>query len=224
MLVQQHRSGVKVTEAEGPHLAGPVDDLVNDGSGASLRDDEAAEILARLRSPDAALFPSEFLATAGQGLRRPGLYSWWVDPDGAAILSAGLGHDVQPGLIYAGLAGATHTRSGKASRNTLWGRIHGMHLGSRHKLSTFRRSIGSILASALQAPGIDEAALTAWMHAHLRVVAVPVDDVDNLDDLETAVLTELDPPLNLMKMPKTPARTRLSELRRQCSGSSRVGS
>ena len=96
-----------------------------------------------------------------------------------------------------------------------------MHLGGRHEFSTFRRSLGSILASALLAPGIDEAALTAWMYEHLRVVAVPVADADTLDELETTVLAELDPPLNLMKVPKTPVRRRLSELRRQYGGAGR---
>jgi hypothetical protein len=185
---------------------------------------ETLAILDRLTRFDEALRPSEFLATGGDGLRHPGLYSWWVDPAGAATLTDGLGHEIHAGLIYAGLAGATHNRSGKKSSNTLWGRIHGMHLGGRHEFSTFRRSLGSILASARLAPEIDELALTAWMHEHLRVVAVPVADADTLDDLETTVLTELDPPLNLMKMSKTPIRRRLSELRRPHGRSGRVRS
>lgn len=165
--------------------------------------------------------PPEFESTGGTGLRHPGMYSWWVDPAGAATLSAGLGFGIDPGLIYAGLAGATHSRSGKESSNTLWGRIHGMHLGGRHEFSTFRRSLGSTLANELLWPSTNEAALTAWMYEHLRVVAVPVADADTLDDVETMVLTELDPPLNLMKMPKTPLRKRLSELRRQYGGAAR---
>jgi len=179
------------------------------------------DVIERLGRSGGAMSPLEFVSTGGIGLRHPGMYSWWVDPVGAATLSAGLDHQIVPGLIYAGLAGATHTRSGKKSNNTLWGRIRTMHLGGRHEFSTFRRSLGSILASALLAPGIDEAALTAWMYEHLRVVAVPVADADTLDDLETTVLAELDPPLNLMKMPKTPVRRRLSELRRQYGGSGR---
>jgi len=182
---------------------------------------DVAAILARLVCFDDALRPGEFVAMGGVGLQHPGLYSWWVDHVGAATLSAGLGHQILPGIIYAGLAGATHTRSGKESSNTLWGRIGSMHLGGRHEFSTFRRSLGSILASALLAPGIDEAALTAWMYEHLRVVAVPVADADTLDELETTVLAELDPPLNLMKVPKTPVRRRLSELRRQYGGAGR---
>jgi len=179
------------------------------------------EVIERLGNSDGSMSPQEFVSTGGIGLRHPGMYSWWVDLAGAATLSAGLGHQIAPGLIYAGLAGATHTRSGKESSNTLWGRIHSMHLGGRHEFSTFRRSLGSILANDLLWPRIDEAALTAWMYEHLRVVAVPVADADTLDDLETTVLAELDPPLNLMKMPKTPVRRRLSELRRQYGGTGR---
>lgn len=218
-----NRSGGNVAQKKAANLE-DVPEGPAPGSRVGQFGGETAAILVRLRSLDEALRPSELLATGGEGLRHPGLYSWWVDPAGAAALSAGLGHELHPGLIYAGLAGATHTRSGKTSRNTLWGRIHGMHLGGRHEFSTFRRSIGSILASALQSPEIDELALTSWMHEHLRVVAVPVADADTLDDLETTVLTELDPPLNLMKMSKTPIRRRLSELRRPHGRTGRVRS
>lgn len=90
-----------------------------------------------------------------------------------------------------------------------------MHLGTRHKLSTLRRSPGSILANAYGQAVIDEEQLTRWRHAHLRVVPVPVADADTLDDLETEVLAELDPPLNLAKVQRTPLRARLSALRKQ---------
>jgi hypothetical protein len=161
-----------------------------------------------------AIAPADFIATNGAGLRTPGLYSWWCDQEGAATLSAGLGHTVQPGLLYAGLAGATRARSGRESTNTLWGRIRGMHLGGRHGLSTFRLSLGSILANARNEVAIDEDRLTIWMHAHLRLVAVPVADADELNGLETVLLVALNPPLNLDKMPRSPLRERLTELRR----------
>jgi hypothetical protein len=95
------------------------------------------------------------------------MHSWWVDDAGAEDLSRGLGHPVGAGLVYAGLAGVTR-RGGPSSPNTLWGRIVTMHLGRRHEISTLRRSLGSILASALDLPAIDEVGLTQWMHAHLR--------------------------------------------------------
>lgn len=134
--------------------------------------------------------------------------------EGAADLSRGLDHPVTPGLIYAGLAGATRSRSGRKSKNTLWGRIKSMHLGGRHEFSTFRLSLGSILAEARGDVDIDEEALTAWMHEHLRLVAVPVANADTLGDVETAILTELDPPLNLDKVRRTPLRVHLSALRK----------
>jgi hypothetical protein len=83
-----------------------------------------------------------------------------------------------------------------------------------------RRRIGSIIASAYHQPAIDEVQLTRWMHAHLRVIAIPVANPDSLDDLETEILAELDPPLNLAKVAKTPLRLRLSALPKQYAAKS----
>lgn len=175
--------------------------------------DDAA-IVAQLRERSASMSLSDFLATNGESLRCPGMYSWWVDESGAYELSQGLGHRVDHGLIYAGLAGATRS-GGSTSSNTLWGRIATMHLGKRHSFSTLRYSLGSILSAAHSYPTIDEEQLTSWMHAHLRIVAVPVADADLLDALETIVLRELDPPMNLAKVPRTAFRRQLSALRRE---------
>ncbi len=164
---------------------------------------DIGDVVSRLRAPSSARSLTDVLAMNGAGLRSPGLYSWWVDAAGAADLTAGLGHPIQPGLIYAGLAGATRS-GGSASSNTLWGRIATMHLGKNQEFSTLRRSLGSILAHRYGQPTIDEAQLTRWMHAHLSVVTIPVSDADTLDALETVVLTDLDPPVNLAKVAKTP--------------------
>lgn len=166
---------------------------------------------ALLSQPDDAISPTAFLAAGPAGLRVPGLYSWWVDQAGADDLTGGIGHEIGPGLIYAGLAGATRWPSGKRSTNTLWARIAGMHLGRRHEFSTFRRTLGAVLADS---DLIDEAQLTRWMHAHLRVLAVPFEDVEALGRLETDVLGTLDPPLNLKGMSTTPVRLRLKQLRK----------
>lgn len=176
---------------------------------------DVSRLVDQLRDETTSQSPTEFLATNGVGLRMPGLYSWWVDSPGAHDLTAGLGHIVEPGLIYAGLAGATRSRSGRKSTNTLWGRIRGMHLGGRHNFSTFRLSLGAILAAADNHFAIDEERLTRWMHQRLRVIAIPVEDADTLDALETGILDALDPPLNLDKRPKNELRTRLSALRRR---------
>jgi hypothetical protein len=90
-----------------------------------------------------------------------------------------------------------------------------MHLGGRYTFSTFRLSLGAILAEADNHSAIDEERLTRWMHQHLRVIAIPVEDADTLDALETDILSALDPPLNLDKRPKNELRTRLSALRRR---------
>jgi hypothetical protein len=89
-----------------------------------------------------------------------------------------------------------------------------MHLGRNHEFSTFRRTLGAILAEATGARHIDEEALTQWMNNHLRIVTVPYDDGDALGRLERIVLDELDPPLNLQGMRSTAVRRRLKELRR----------
>lgn len=185
------------------------------GETSGTQTPSASLLVARLEHSESALTPQDFLATRGAGFGGPGLYSWWVDDAGAHDLTEGLGHRVDSGLIYAGLAGATRSRTGKKSSNTLWGRIRGMHLGGRHNFSTFRRTLGAVLAAQREERTIDEERLTTWMYEHLRVIAIPVADADALDQLETRVLGALDPPLNLAKMPRTPIRDRLTDLRRR---------
>ncbi|MEV4623258.1 DUF6884 domain-containing protein [Asanoa sp. NPDC049573] len=174
---------------------------------------DAADFVHLLRSHEAAVGPAEFLATQGAGLRVPGLYSWWVDSAGAADLSRGLGLPVTPGLIYAGLAGATRWPSGKRSTNTLWARIATMHLGGNHEFSTFRRTLGATLANAARSDRIDEARLSTWMRDRLRIVTVPYEAADTLGRLEEVVLKALDPPFNLKGMSRTAIRVRLTRLR-----------
>jgi hypothetical protein len=89
-----------------------------------------------------------------------------------------------------------------------------MHLGGNHEFSTFRRTLGAILAEANGVKHIDENELTQWMYDHLRIVAIPYDDGDVLGRLERDVLDELDPPLNLQGMDPTEVRLRLKALRR----------
>ena len=134
--------------AQAPPIVAPVDDA----DAAAF----AALLLDRLR----AVTPTVFLASRRAELEGAGLYGWWVDEPGAGDLSRGLGLPVRPGLIYAGLAGATRWPSGRRSTNTLRSRIAGMHLGSRHEFSTFRRTLGSILTAADGHEMIDENAVT----------------------------------------------------------------
>ena len=161
-----------------------------------------------------AVSPNNFLSAGRVGRKVPGMYSWWVDATGAQELSNGLGQLVPLGLLYVGLAGATHWPSGKQSSNTLWSRIESMHLGAKHEFSTLRRSIGAILSNLEGRKDIDEVALTKWMELHLRVLVVPYEDADTLGKVEQAVLAELDPPLNLKGMLDSALRRQLKELRR----------
>jgi hypothetical protein len=180
--------------------------------------DSASRFVSILLERSKAVTPTEFLAVRRTDLINPGLYSWWVDESGAADLSDGVAIPVGPGLIYAGLAGATRWPSGRRSTNTLWSRIGEMHLGGNHKFSTFRLTLGSILAAAEGHDSIDESGLSTWMERHLVVQAAPVEDADTLGRLESEVLQTLDPPLNLQGMTSTPLRTRISELRRAYGG------
>jgi hypothetical protein len=171
-------------------------------------------LVASLRDESSAMPPKNFIAAGSGGRRLPGLYSWWVDGDGALELTDALECDLTAGLIYVGLAGATQWPSGKPSSNTLWSRIESMHLGAKHEFSTLRRTIGAILAKAEGRGEIDEGALTSWIDLHLRVHVVPYTDADSLGRVEQTVLAELDPPLNLKGMPDTDLRKRVKELRR----------
>lgn len=170
-------------------------------------------IVAVLTDPDATLSVEELRRSERVTLDRPGMYSWWVDEDGARDLSVGLQHRISAGVIYAGEAGATRWPSGKQSTSTLWLRLIGMHLGSRAEFSTFRRTLAAILRTPIRLVGEDDARLDAWMGQHLRVAVWPAPDPDTLKEVEAAVLADLDPPLNIVGMPVNPLRTRLKELR-----------
>ncbi len=218
-IVREPLAGLRL----GPRLAwykngalSPAQVAPDEPARSPITPDAAAYVLG-LKDEATARTPTEFLATNDAAHRSPGLYSWWVDPAGAADLTRGIGHEIRPGMIYAGLAGATRERSGRQSSNTLWLRISGMHLGGKYEFSTLRLTLGSTLAGALGWGEIDEVKLSELMHAHLRVIAIPVADAYTLGRLESVVLEELDPPLNLSKVTKTDVRRRLTELRRQYS-------
>jgi hypothetical protein len=106
----------------------------------------------------------------------------------------GAGLPVEPGLIYAGLAGATRWPSGKSSTNTLWSRLAGMHLGGRAEFSTFRRTLAALLRLPLSLTSEEDPRLSAWIREHLEVTPVVVEDADALGRLEETVLQQLDPP------------------------------
>lgn len=165
-----------------------------------------------------AVSPAEFLAAGRAAAMTPGLYSWWVDQPGAHLLSAGLGHRVSAGLIYAGRAGGVRP-NGQPSANTLWGRVAEMHLGGNRSFSTFRLTLAAALSSAGE-PVMDESSLTEWMHRHLRVKVLPMA-AEDISAGEAALLRLADPPLNLRDMAATPLRQTLSRQRSALSAASK---
>jgi hypothetical protein len=99
-----------------------------------------------------------------------------------------------------------------------------MHLSGAAEFSTFRRTLAAILHTVLGMTSGDDQQLSAWIKAHLRVIAVTAPDADRLGQAESAVLDVLDPPLNLQGRPSSPVRTRLTELRRHRNSCSAAGS
>ena len=159
------------------------------------------------------------------GLDGPGLHSWWVDKEGAADLSHGLGANLAPGRIYLGQAGATKWPAGKLVATSLAQQIAETHLDGRVRRSDLRFSLAAALLGELtlqvQAPMLvtpaSEAALGAWMKQHLAIAVHTVADPGTLESLERRLLIRLDPPLDLLHMPPSPVRARLAELRRLIS-------
>src|SRR5689334_10073577 len=96
---------------------------------------------------DAQLIPASAFPGDRDDLEQPGLYSWWVDEQGAAELAEGLGVPLQPGRIYARVTGATSWPSAKTGTQTLRAPL-GTHIGGRISASTFRFTLASILAHA----------------------------------------------------------------------------
>ena len=180
--------------------------------GAGVVEPEAKVIpdIGPLLEEQTAVAPGHFLAAGRVTAAEPGLYSWWVDEVGAHELSAGLGHRVTPGLVYAGRAGGVRA-GGRASANTLWGRVAEMHLGGSRQFSTFRLTLSAAL-TAPDARPIDEAAVTAWMHRHLRVAVLPLPP-EAVSAGEEQLLRLADPPLNLRDVPATELRRSLSRRR-----------
>ena len=89
-----------------------------------------------------------------------------------------------------------------------------MHLAGAAEFSTFRRTLAAILSPVVGMTREDDPQLSAWISAHLRVIAVPVPNPDQLGRIEDSVLDRLDPPLNLQGRPPSMIRDRLTSLRR----------
>lgn len=184
-----------------------------------INDDEVRRIAVILQDPPMAK-PCRNFPDGQADVDAPGLYSWWVDEDGRATFTQIFGVAF-PGLIYAGQAGATSSRAGVERSATLLSRINGNHLRGNIRSSTFRQTLSAVLFGPLglelEGPGkltpSSNAQVSKWMRTHLHIATVACPNRATLAALEDAVLAELDPPLNLMGMPRTPVRRHLKELR-----------
>lgn len=180
---------------------------------------EVTRLVEALRDPRTAELASTFpLDTVA--MKQPGLYAWSVDAEGLRVLVEQLQTSL-PSLIYAGLAGAMHWPSGKQSTTTLWSRVRTMHLRGNIRSSTFRQTLAALLVESLslQVVGANrltpasEQQLSGWMADHLRVAVQPYPDRETLGAMEQAILTKLDPPLNLKGMAPSPTRAAVADRR-----------
>src|SRR3954447_22287175 len=138
---------------------------------------DVALVAEQLLDPTRRVMPAHFPRT-DDDVSLPGMYAWFVDRDGADELSAALGGEVAPGLIYVGQAGAG------LSAATLSSRIYDKHLHGNVRVSTFRFTLASALNDPLalrwigarQMDAPSEAALTDWMTQHLTVAVVAIPD------------------------------------------------
>jgi len=175
------------------------------------------EMITLLADPGKAASPAVVLA--GPAAVNPGLYVWWVDDEARRELSARL-DGLLPDLIYGGQAGATNWPSGKNSSATLRSRIGGNHLRGNVSSSTFRKTLAALLFDslpvALEGDFVSkqsEILLSNWIVSHLRLSIYPVADRDTLGQVEEAVLSAINPPLNLQGMVSNPNRRTLRQLR-----------
>jgi hypothetical protein len=156
---------------------------------------------------------------------RPGLYAFYASASSWRQLGLGKPPDSRP--LYVGKAEST-----LASRD-----VEG-HFGLRRRgvqsptgSSTLRRSLAALLAAERGYRGVprnpakpghfsnygltetDDDDLSAWMKRRLRLALWPHDAASDLDTVETYVLSQLQPPLNLDKV-VTPWRDQVKAARR----------
>lgn len=176
---------------------------------------DTTEVIAKLRSSRRAL--SELVVDS-----EPGVYAFFLKP--GASLRCGpvcLGE-----AVYVG-------RSSNLAKRQLY-----VHFSSDNTgFSTLRRSIGALLKdcldlrSAPRAPGSSETnyrnycfqpegevRLTGWMHANLEIGVCPLPT--GYEEIEEALISELQPPLCLKGWPNPIARPTKS-LRKLCADEAR---
>lgn len=133
----------------------------------------------------------------------PGLYAFYVDEVGGEALGLVAGLPIYVGKAERSLQGrdvGTHFSTGKTGSSTLRRSLAAL-LREQLELSAVPRNLAKPDGSAnfgLEVGGDER--LSKWMSNHISLAVWVARDGAVLDDLETAVLRELAPPLNLSKM------------------------
>ncbi|AWB92653.1 hypothetical protein C3E78_10820 [Aeromicrobium chenweiae] len=143
----------------------------------------------------------------------PGLYGWIVDPVGARELNRCLRLPVRAGLIFVGQVGGSGRLPAAEPVTTLREHIDRVQLHGLARASTFRMNLATVLRGHLRMATLDDEVMTDWMLEHLSVSSWVGEDRAELRDLERQVIRELEPPLNVDRVPFTEYRTRLGQMR-----------
>ena len=133
-------------------------------------------------------------------LGKRGVYAWYADDVGHSTLrQAGLTvrHEDRPVYI-----GKTLARRGFRQR------VLGMHIHGNAENSTLRKTLAGVLKAAGRPPD----AVSNYMHAHLSVVLLPVDDEGLIPGIERKLIKTLEPVLCVEGL-ETPNAERVRRLR-----------
>jgi hypothetical protein len=157
--------------------------------------------------------------------RQPGLYGLYAAPATWRELGLGAPPDSRP--LYVGKAEHTFAARDLQGHFGMRPRGHQSPTGS----STVRRSLAALLATTRGYRGVprnpakpgyfsnfglrpdDDDDLSRWMRRRIRLTLWPQTDRASLDSIETEVLSQLRPPLNLDKV-RTCWRTGVKDARR----------
>lgn len=143
----------------------------------------------------------------------PGLYAWFVDPDGARILNRCLMLPVRSGLVFVGQVGGSTWQPLADPVRNLRDHIEQVQLHGHSRASTFRMVLATVLREHLSMTSVDDPRLTAWMRQHLSVSTWVSENVGGLHALEQMVVAELKPPLNVDHFAGQQYRARLNQMR-----------
>ena len=137
-------------------------------------------------------------------LGKRGVYAWYADDVGQSILrQAGLTVPDEDRPVYIG-----KTLAQRGFRQ----RVLDMHIHGKAENSTLRKTLAGVLKAAGCPPPDDD--VSNYMHAHLSVALLPVDDEVLIPRIERKLIEALEPVLCVEGL-ETPNADRVSRLRRK---------